>query len=184
MNQKVEEFLAKAKEEKIKQAERDRRRILVSAGLFEKETVYNDAYSDECPYYDNVRKVYYGIRKNLIDVTDEEYVEICKYVIVPEDEEDRSLISVNDGAEKTLNTVATIILICGIIASFICFVTLCFQKEPAVGYSYITETKFDPSGLGIAFSVLIISIATWAIMRVLANISITLRELNSKFRRK
>lgn len=90
---------------------------------------------------------------------------------------------VNYSAEKTLNTIATITLVCGIIASIICFATLCFQKVPKPGYSYITETVFEPSGLGIALAVLIVSIATWAMMKVFANISITLKELNSKIKK-
>ena len=186
MNQKVEEFLAKAKAEETKQAEKEKRRILISAGLFEKETIYGDSYSAECPYYDNEKRKYYGTKKNPVDVTEEEYAEILKYTTAQKDKEDEEEIKatpVNDGAEKTLNTIATITLVCGIIAAVICFATLCFQKVPAAGYTYITETKFDPSGLGIAFSVLIVSIATWALMQVFANISITLKELNSKIKR-
>jgi hypothetical protein len=113
MNQKVEEFLTKAKAEETKQAEKEKRRILISAGLFEKETVYGDSYSAECPYYDNEKKKYYGTKKNPVDVTEEEYAEILKYTTAKKDKEDEEEIKatpVNDGAEKTLNTIANPII--------------------------------------------------------------------------
>ena len=102
MNQKVEEFLTKAKAEETKQAEKEKRRILISAGLFEKETVYGDSYSAECPYYDNEKKILRH-KKNPVDVTEEEYAEILKYTTAKKDKEDEEEIKatpVNDGAEN------------------------------------------------------------------------------------
>lgn len=186
MNQKVEEFLAKAKAAEKQQAEKEKRRVLISAGLYEKETTYSDKYTDQCPYYDNEKRQYYGTKKNPVEVTEEEYAEILKYTKAQKENEEEEILReapINDGAEKTLNSIATLTLVCGIIAAIICFATLCFHKVPAAGYTYITETKFDPAGLGIAISVLIVSIATWAMMKVFANISLTLNELNSKIKK-
>ena len=76
-------------------------------------------------------------------------------------------------AENTLKTIATIILICGIIVSVILLFTAMFIEEPS--YSYHTEKVFNPEGFVMTVGVLLSSIATWASLNVFANISLRLK---------
>ena len=89
---------------------------------------------------------------------------------------------VDKSAEVTLLTIATIVLWCGIIASVICLVTLCFIEVPKPGYHYITEHKFNPAGFATTIMVLFSSLISWGVLKVLANISITLKSINSKMK--
>lgn len=85
-----------------------------------------------------------------------------------------------NGAEKTLSGLADIILIVGIIVTIICLFTLCFVEVPKSMYS--TEKVFSPSGFATTIMVLFSSLISWSVMCVLANISLTLKELNGKIK--
>ena len=89
---------------------------------------------------------------------------------------------VDNSAENTLINIAKIVLTCGIIANIICLFTLAFIEDPKAGYSYRTETVFNPSGFATTIMVLLSSLVSWGILKVLANISLTLKEINSKIR--
>lgn len=80
--------------------------------------------------------------------------------------------------EKTLKTIADIVLFVGIISSAILLFTITFITQGE--YSWERETTFSPSGLVTTLCVLFSSIATWAFFRVISNISISLKELNRK----
>ena len=86
----------------------------------------------------------------------------------------------DNSAENTLATIANIVLILGIIATFICLFTLCFVEVPKSMYS--TKTEFSPSGFATTVMVLFSSLISWSVMKVLSNISLTLKDLNSKIR--
>ncbi len=179
MNTKVEKFLNEARAKKLENLRNEKDQILVSIGLCEKEKVYSEDsrhITNDYPYWDNEKKQYYGYKKTPVEVSDEEYNEILEYITCKENSEPHE----NNTAESTIKTVATIILIFGIISSILCFFTLSFQKLPREHYSFTEDTVFNPSGLVIAITVLLTSIATWAIMKVLANISITLKKIDSK----
>lgn len=78
--------------------------------------------------------------------------------------------------EKTLNVIANIVLILGIISSLILFFTIALIHK-----SYLfgeDQTDLNTSGLVITLGVLLSSIAFWAFFRVISNISISLKELN------
>lgn len=80
--------------------------------------------------------------------------------------------------EKTLKTIADIVLVVGIISSVILLFTITIIN---VGeYSWENEFKFSASGLVNTLGVLFSSIAIWALLRVISNISISLKELNRK----
>lgn len=85
-----------------------------------------------------------------------------------------------NSAEKTLATIADIILVVGIIVTVICLFTLCFVEVPKSMYS--TKTEFSPSGFATTVMVLFSSLISWSVMKVLSNISLTLKDLNSKIR--
>ena len=67
-------------------------------------------------------------------------------------------------ADDTLNAVANIILIVGVVSGFISFFILGF-----------IDGEFNPMGAIIALSILFGSIAIWAIMKTIRNISINAR---------
>jgi len=87
--------------------------------------------------------------------------------------------SSGNSAENTLKGIAAIVLILGIIATIICFSTLCFVEK---GH-YVSRIEFSAAGLVPTFATLLTSLAAWAVMRVLANISLTLKDINSKIKR-
>ena len=86
----------------------------------------------------------------------------------------------DNSAENTLATIANIVLILGIIATFICLFTLCFVEVPKSMYS--TKTEFSPSGFATTVMVLFSSLISWSVMKVLSNISLTLKDINSKIK--
>ncbi|MBO4906560.1 MAG: hypothetical protein J5486_05945 [Bacteroidaceae bacterium] len=86
----------------------------------------------------------------------------------------------DNSAENTLATIAIIVLILGIIATFICLFTLCFVEVPKSMYS--TKTEFSPSGFATTVMVLLSSLISWSVMTVLSNISLTLKDINSKIK--
>ena len=87
---------------------------------------------------------------------------------------------INNGAENTLITIATIVLICGIISTIICLFTITIVKKPQ--YYGGTTTEFSAEGFLISVVVLLSSLTSWALMRVLANISLTLKNINNKIK--
>jgi len=77
MNPKVQEFLDKKKEEELKR----RNEHLISLGLVDKskkEKKYGSAFEDNA-IKEEVTGRYYVERYGALEVTDEEYAEICKY---------------------------------------------------------------------------------------------------------
>lgn len=169
MNPKVEDLISK-KQEEIKQAKQERReKHLIKLGLTEEGTTrkYMEYYTNsrDCKYDEEQHK-YYIDSKIPLEVTDEEYAEICKYY--PEEENDTAK---NDtyGAENTLKTIAGIILGLGIIAIFISIISVF-----ATGMPFITV-------LGIIILFLII-LGSWALLRCFANISITLKEIKARIK--
>lgn len=87
---------------------------------------------------------------------------------------------VDNSAEKTLATIANIVLLLGIIGTLICIFTLTFIDVPKSGYHYRTEKAFSPSGFATTVMVLFSTLISWSVMKVLSNISLTLKDLNSK----
>ena len=65
----------------------------------------------------------------------------------------------------------------GIFATVICLFTICFVEVPMYEYLDITETKFSWPGFMITVAVFLSSLMSWAVLRVFANISITLKQI-------
>lgn len=78
-------------------------------------------------------------------------------------------------AEKVLSVLSVIILVCGLLATLICAFAITTIKTRY-------DTEFNPAGFGITVSILVGSLITWSIMKVLANISITLKEIYKKLK--
>lgn len=84
----------------------------------------------------------------------------------------------NNSAETTLETVANITLGIGIIASVVMLFTICFIQNPE--YHYHKELMFNPTGFATTCGTLLSTLAAWASMKVLANISYTLKAIKNK----
>lgn len=79
----------------------------------------------------------------------------------------------SSAAEKTLCKVANIQLWIGLIVAFICFIIVFTdegQRNEYVGVPCLIGT----------FAISITSVAVWALLRVIANISTTLKEIRDK----
>lgn len=84
----------------------------------------------------------------------------------------------SNGAENTLNTIAYLVLICGILCGILLLFTICFIDNPN---PYSDEKKiFNPEGFGTTVGVFFTSLATWALFRVIVNISKSLKDIKKK----
>ena len=84
----------------------------------------------------------------------------------------------NNSAETTLETIANITLGIGIIATVVMLFTICFIQNPK--YHYHEEMMFNPMGFAMTCGTLLSTLAAWASMKVLANISLTLKAIKNK----
>ena len=89
--------------------------------------------------------------------------------------------------EDTLKTIAGFILFLGIIAAIICAFSLVYPKVDAgytvYGHHYSDyKREFSASGFATTLTILFTSVISWAIMRVIAEISTTLKESNKKIK--
>lgn len=92
--------------------------------------------------------------------------------------------SQNNAAENTLNVIATIVLWVGIISTLLCLFFLTTTKELDSNYYYSIHytTVFNPAGIYISIGVLLSTLTTWSLLKVIVNISRTLKEINSKLK--
>ncbi len=92
-------------------------------------------------------------------------------------------VIVDTDEEDTLRTISTFVLVIGICISIFSFVTLSFitVEYPNSEFSSLTEKKyvFNPSGFIVSICILIGSILLSSFLKVISNISISLKELNS-----
>ena len=93
-----------------------------------------------------------------------------------------------NGAENSITFVAYTILVLGIIATLYLAFTTIFIDVPVKGYGYSweyhygTTKEFNPGGLFATLLVLFTTIANWALMKVIANISLNLKDINKKLK--
>lgn len=175
MNEKVENLI---KEEKarlwaIEQQQRDNH--LIRLGLIDESKSnkkYQDYFSEDAKF-DPETNLYYKAANLPLEVTDEEYAEICKYFPLTKAEES----VLKTGPEKTLNIIANVTLVCGIIGALILFFTntLIFDRLGNLD-------SFGPAGLVIAFGVLSTSLITWSVLRTFSDISTNIRQVNAKIK--
>ena len=84
MKEQIENLLRTEKERIIASEKQKRENHLISIGLIDKQKI-SRIYSDynyqtsEFPLYDEEKKEYYKESFGALDVTNEEYIEICKY---------------------------------------------------------------------------------------------------------
>lgn len=165
MDEKLQKYLdeAKAKER------RKRDELLISLGLTKDETVrtYSESYSEVYNKWDAETDKYYADVKVPITVTDEEYEEIKKYASKATDEANEP----DTKAENFLAILNAIFLIIGIITALV------------ILYKGINSTGLFKEHLIEAAVVAVGSLISWAIWKVVLNISYNLHEINSKLKR-
>lgn len=88
---------------------------------------------------------------------------------------------ISTSAEDTLTTVGNVILVLGILATIILAFTTVFV-EVEVGWH--KESRFNPIGLALTLGTLLSSLATWAVLRVIANISLRLKAIQETMPRR
>ena len=165
MDEKLQKYLdeAKAKER------RKREELLISLGLTKDETVriYSESYSDVYNKWDAETDKYYADVKVPITVTDEEYEEIKKYASNSTDE----ATDLDTKAENFLAILNAIFLIIGIITALV----ILYKGMNSTGSikEHLIEAAVVAGG----------SLISWAIWKVVLNISYNLHEINSKLQR-
>ena len=167
MNQKIENLIKKKK--MYLDVIRDNH--LVSIGLIDEEKkrrIYLASYSATAKY-DKEKKMSYKEGVGALEVTDEEYAEVCKYF--PPGSE-----TLGTSAETTLNVIAVIVLICGIIGTLICFATIVYVDS---GDRY-TDDVFSYIGLAITLGVLLSSLTIWSVLRLFCEIAANVRQIKNK----
>lgn len=168
MNKKIEELISGRKEELRSQTMERRRRHLIDLGLLsDKSTLqYFDTWQNlpDCKWDEEKKKYYVGVAVPL-EVTDEEYAEICKYF--PESEENGERQGF--GAENTLNIMASVLLAVGVLGALVVLVLVISEGLP---------------GIMLLCSVLplVIGLSTWATLKCFVNISVTLKLINAKIK--
>ena len=94
--------------------------------------------------------------------------------------EEEKKVEIDYSAESTLETIATIFLLTGIIATLICAFSMIIVRDP--DFTYIERYTFSPEGFIITLTILLSTLASWASMKVFANISRSLKEIKNKIK--
>jgi hypothetical protein len=79
-------------------------------------------------------------------------------------------------AENTLIVISYIVLIVGVIGTMYCLATIVYVDSG--NYSY--HKVFNPIGFAISIGILLFSVTICASLIVLSNISVSLKQINSK----
>ncbi|MFI3331433.1 MAG: hypothetical protein R3Y38_06470 [Rikenellaceae bacterium] len=119
--------------------------------------------------YDSVSKRYYT-DKAAIDVTDEEYAEICKYGSPSTSE----LLK----RERLLNTLSKIFLWVGLLGGLIIIGMCSSQEQVGVRYSRYEEV-FHPEILAYGLATMLTSVLVYAFCQVVIQISLSLKNKTS-----
>ena len=108
---------------------------------------------------------HYGIREPYDEVSDEDYEKIYElYKRESKKKHSKKALELFDNAEYYLNKCSQILLICGIIAFVVLFITAIVEKSWSL--------------FGIGVGVLFATIGNWSFFRVFVNISLKLDKLN------
>ena len=114
MNEMVKSFLDAKKQEERKKYDEKKEKILLELGFYEKIYSEKEGYSAEFPFseYDSVNSKSKWYRKEVLNLTDEEYEELKKYSV----EETQAG---NNSVANILNIIAIVIFIGGFILGII-----------------------------------------------------------------
>lgn len=168
MNERVQQFLEQRKKQLEDERTERRNRHLINLGLYEgsDDVVWSKEWDGSPGWkYDKEKDCYYKgtdpSQKKAIAVTDEEYAEICK--LAPEDHDCKVEVKIDKSAEKTLLIIANILLVVGIIVSIIIIIVASAVKTPLIALGAVVY--------------FLLALATWAILRCFADMSLSLKEI-------
>ena len=173
MDERVKKFIDAAKAAERQRFEHERDSLLISLGLIDPDKThreYSDYYSVTYSDWDAEKGKYYRVVTEPIEVSDEEYEEIKRYA--PNDAKKEILGEelIENGAEKFLSVINGLSLAIGIITSIVLFV-MAISAYKNGGYMLLS-----------AAIVLLISLVSWAIVKVVLNVSNNLHKINSKIK--
>lgn len=168
MNEIVSNFIEKKKQDNLNEANRKKNEHLVKLGLVDKQKVIpskeyfhgmaSEPYLKNNGYYQDEQGWYKMVNNYApLEVTDEEYAEICK--VCPPEETTEKAVIVNNFAERAVTIGAWVILVVGIIGA------ICTWVLAGEGYHFNWTLFFTGVGL------LVSSAMTSALALVLVNIS-------------
>ena len=172
MNECVQKFIERRKCEIAK----ERMKLLSKIPEFQiREYSNNMVLNEEYPLWDAVKNQSYKISS--VDVSEEDFEVMKKYLsqndeVSQNDEaktENKGMVKPSNVADKTLSVLAVICLVLAFIGLIVGFVGLI-----DVGSYY-----WDPTMLIVGFSSFVVLIIEWAILRLLVNISVRLRQINN-----
>lgn len=176
MNEKIENLIKQEQERLDAEKKQIREEHLISLGLVDQtktERKYLNGF-DKSALWDETRRLYYIEKAIPLDITDEEYIEVCKYF------PPNSTPNEATTAEKALNVIATIVLILGIIGTVICSFSIVFVDSGR--YTYSEDIVFNPIGFVTTLGVLLISLTIWSILRIFSEIATNVRQSNNKIK--
>ena len=173
MDDLVKEYLDKAKASVAAEETKSRNKHLISLGLYHTERVYGP-YGGKFLLYDKEQKRHYYEKKIPVEVTDEEYSEICKYASRNKVEEDipeePKVKEVSNSAERILGGFNTFLLCVNILMAIVVLIGV------------IATGEMMSVSMAVLVAVLIVAgaILVWATVKVCLNISNNLHEINAK----
>ena len=115
MNEKLKEFLESKKEIQRAEFEENKAKTLIDLGLFDKIYAEDDSeFTYEFPEseYDAETSTFKRYKKQAIDITDEEYDELKKYLNYSTDSKTNSIATI-------LTVIAWVVYVCGFISGFV-----------------------------------------------------------------
>lgn len=173
MNERVQLLIDKRKKELDEERKNRREKYLIELGLYkeEKETIWSEKVEMTPEWkYDSEKAGYYKevVRKKAIDISDEEYDTLCKFypeTVYGNNEVDsdhtEDIAPVNCKTERALIVLSKVILIGGMLTAVV-----------LIAFYYVS--------LSDVISLLFIIFVSWALLRCLADMSITLKEIKKK----
>ena len=159
MKEKVEELIRNEKERIIASEKQKRDDHLISLGLIEEgkmNRIYQDEFSQEA-IYDKEKEKYYTESAVALDVTDEEYSEICKYFPTVDKE---IKINYKGSGVKTLDGFGTFFFVIASLAALVAVIG--FIMYLANDMDSRSEMEYAMIGLSLASSFLPIAIGSVA----------------------
>lgn len=171
MNECVQRFIERRKGEIAEEKEREKKILLAKIPEFQiREYSGLRKCNDKFPLWDEVKNRPY--RFSSVDISDSDFESIKPYLSLDEEDEieKEKMVSPSNAADKTLSVLAVICLI----FAFLGLIVSLF------GLSGAGSNRWDPTLFIIGISAFGVLLVEWAILRLLVNISVRLRQINSK----
>jgi len=166
MNEHVQKFIDRRK----KEVDEERKKLLAKIPEFQiREYSTHQNINEEYPLWDAAKNQSYKI--SAIDVSEDDF-EVMKKYLLQDDEaktENEGMVKPSNAADKTLSIFAIICLIMAFIGLIVGF----------VGLDEVSFSWWNPTLSIVGFSAFVVLFGEWAILRLLVNISVRLRQINN-----